>query len=68
MEDHGKGFVREAGQRGNWTGGHAGTRGNTWRETMTVGPALPGMAGTLVQLRIPREKVEAHDWIRFPFC
>jgi len=57
IEDHGKGFAL--------SNGHTGIGLIAMREragilggTLSVGPAVTG--GTLVQLRIPRDKVEVH--------
>jgi signal transduction histidine kinase len=57
VEDHGKGFAPPNGQTGIGLSAmreRAGILGGTLR----VGPAVP--AGTLVQLRVPRDKVEVH--------
>jgi signal transduction histidine kinase len=57
IEDHGKGFVRETGQRG------IGLVAMRERAELIGGklaiPAVTG-GGTLVRLTIPRESVEAH--------
>jgi signal transduction histidine kinase len=55
MEDHGKGFVREAGQRGIGLVAMR-ERAELIGGTLAVTPGASG--GTLVQLIIPREKVE----------
>jgi signal transduction histidine kinase len=56
VEDHGKGFVREAGQRGIGLVAMR-ERAEIIGGTLTVSPVAGG--GTLVHLEIPREKVEA---------
>jgi signal transduction histidine kinase len=56
VEDHGKGFVREAGQRGIGLVAMR-ERAELLGGTLKVAPAAGG--GTLVQVEIPREKVEA---------
>jgi len=56
VEDHGKGIVREAGQRGIGLVGMR-ERAELIGGTLTVLPVAGG--GTLVQLKIPRGKVEA---------
>jgi signal transduction histidine kinase len=57
VEDHGKGFAPPNGQTGIGLIAmreRAGILGGT----LNVGPATAG--GTIVQLRIPRDKVEVH--------
>jgi signal transduction histidine kinase len=56
VEDHGKGFVREAGQRGIGLVAMR-ERAEIIGGTLTVSPVAGG--GTLVHIEIPREKVEA---------
>jgi len=57
VEDHGKGFVPVAGQTGIGLVAMR-ERAEILGGTLRVAPAEAG--GTLVQLRIPREKVELH--------
>jgi len=56
IEDHGKGFVRDAGQRGIGLVAMR-ERAEILGGKLKVGPVMGG--GTLVQLEIPRERVEA---------
>ncbi len=56
VEDHGKGFVREAGQRGIGLVAMR-ERAELIGGTLVITPVAGG--GTLVRLTIPREKVEA---------
>jgi signal transduction histidine kinase len=56
VEDHGKGFIRESGQRGIGLVAmreRAGIVGGTLAVEAAAG------TGTIVQVEIPREKVEA---------
>ncbi len=56
VEDHGKGFVREAGQRGIGLVAMR-ERAELIGGTLSVAPVAGG--GTLVRIEIPREKLEA---------
>ena len=57
VEDHGKGFHREKGQRGIGLVAMR-ERGEILGGTLEI--AKPAAGGTLVRLRVPRERVEAH--------
>lgn len=57
VEDHGKGFHREKGQRGIGLVAMR-ERGEILGGALEI--AKPAAGGTLVRLRVPRERVEAH--------
>jgi signal transduction histidine kinase len=57
VEDHGKGFLPEKGQRGI---GLVAMRERAEILGGTLAISQPTAGGTLIRLRIPRERVEAH--------
>jgi len=59
VEDHGKGFTRETGQRGIGLVAMR-ERGEILGGVLEIARPAAGAMGTLVHLRVPREKAEAH--------